>query len=104
MITFLLALEFIFYHHSTLSTIVTLSIVVLFLAAVIFFLFLINFIADGHALATLSKKLAFGNLFKSPVNENKEHANPLRGWSFRRNAMTETEGDEGIADAAIGHA
>lgn len=64
MLTFLLALEFIFYHHSTLATMVTLSAVAAILGAMVFSLFLMNYLgdkedepSDGSLLQRLLKSL-----------------------------------------------
>ncbi|KAJ3556810.1 hypothetical protein NM688_g1813 [Phlebia brevispora] len=48
MLTFLMALEFVFYHHSTTSTMVTLSVVALILVFLVMMLLLINLLADDN--------------------------------------------------------
>lgn len=86
MMTFLLALEFIFYHHSTLATMVTLSAVAAILGAMVFSLFLMNYLVDRE-----ENENANGFLLQRVLVS-------LRGWlrcmfRFRR---THSDADDGL--------
>lgn len=56
MTTFLLALEFILYHHSTASTMIPLSIIALPLTAVVGAILMVNYLSD---LERPEEKIAF---------------------------------------------